>query len=108
MFFVCATRPAGAAPALWVVQGPAGKVYLFRTVHILRDSTPWRSQELESAIKDSQDLYLEIANADDVKTGAGAILKLGVDRNHPLSSEISNAEKDDPAAIHSLFTLCVP
>jgi len=60
--FVGATASAMAAPALWVVQSNTGKVYLFGTVHLLRDGTPWRSPEMEAAIKASQDLYLEIAD----------------------------------------------
>lgn len=95
--FCCLAGPAVAAPALWVVQSPSGgKVYLFGTVHLLRDDTQWRSPELEAAMKESQDLYLEIADINNVAAAAGALLKAGVDRDHPLSTKIS---KDDVALL---------
>jgi uncharacterized protein YbaP (TraB family) len=91
-FFFWGVGHAVAAPALWVVQSPTAKVYLFGTIHVLRADTQWRSPELEAAIKDSQDLYLEIADANNAKEGAAAILKVGLDREHPLSSKISKAD----------------
>lgn len=93
VFFCCLVRPAVAAPALWVVQSPSGgKVYLFGTVHMLRPDTQWRSPELEAAIDQSQDLYLEIADPANVNVALASLVKLGLDRDHPLSTKIS---KDD-------------
>jgi uncharacterized protein len=98
--FCCAVRPAGAAPALWVVQSPSGgKIYLFGTVHLLRDDTQWRSPELEAAMKESQDLYLEIADLSNIVAAATSVLKVGIDREHPLSTKIS---KDDVALLDTL------
>ncbi|GAC1388273.1 MAG: hypothetical protein NVSMB31_01990 [Vulcanimicrobiaceae bacterium] len=93
--FFCAVRPAAAAPTLWLVQSATSKVYLFGTVHVLRSETLWHSAELDAAIKESQDLYLEIADPAD-KAGAVSVIKLGLDREHPLSSKIS---KDDVALL---------
>ena len=61
-FFIWTSEPVSAAPALWVVKGPVGKVYLFGTVHLMRDGAQWRSPELSAAMDESQDLYLEIAD----------------------------------------------
>ena len=77
-------RPAALARAV----GDGQKVYLFGTVHILNEKVQWRSPELEAAIAQSQDLYLEIANADDSREAVAAMFKLGIDRDHPLSSEL--------------------
>ncbi|HLX26485.1 MAG TPA: TraB/GumN family protein, partial [Candidatus Cybelea sp.] len=91
--FFCCIAPAVAAPALWVVQSASGgKIYLFGTVHVLRDDTQWRSPELEAAIKDSQNLYLEIADMTNVAAASSSLLKAGIDREHPLSTKIT---KDD-------------
>lgn len=96
-FFYCVAGPAVAAPALWVVQSASGgKVYLFGTVHVLRDDTQWRSPELEAAIKESQNLYLEVADMTNVAAGASSLFKAGIDREHPLSTKIS---KDDVALL---------
>jgi uncharacterized protein len=90
--FLCAGRPVLAAPALWLVQGPVGKVYLFGTVHLLRDGVQWRSPELEAAIGESKDLYLEVINPADTGSIAAPLLKLGYDPDHSLSSKISKSD----------------
>jgi uncharacterized protein len=91
---ICTVRPAWAVPALWVVQSPTGtgKVYLFGTVHVLREGTQWRSPELDAAIAESQDLYLEIADPANMANVASVLLKMGFDRDHPLSTKISKAD----------------
>lgn len=98
-FFFCIVGPAVAAPPLWVVQSTSGgKIYLFGTVHLLRDTTQWRSPELEAAMKESQDLYLEVADLN-VMAAASSLVKVGVDREHPLSTKIS---KDDVALLDAV------
>jgi hypothetical protein len=77
---------------LYVAKGPAGKVYLFGTVHVLRDGVQWRSPELEAAMRDSQDLYLEIADANNAPAALTSMMRAGLDRNHPLSTKISKAD----------------
>ena len=90
--FLCAVRPASAAPALWIVRGPVGSVYLFGTVHILRDNTQWKSPEMEAAIAQSQDLYQEVADTSNVAGMAKSLSQLAFDPVHPLSSKISKAD----------------
>ena len=90
--FIFAIRPATAAPALWLVQSATGKVYLFGTVHMLRGGTQWRSPELEAAMKESQDLYLEIADPMNTSGLLTSLVKNGFDREHPLSTKISKAD----------------
>ncbi len=77
-----------------MVQSPIGKVYLFGTVHVLRDGTQWRSPQLEAAIAESQDLYLEIADPANAGTALASLVKIGFDREHPLSTKISKADVD--------------
>jgi uncharacterized protein YbaP (TraB family) len=90
--FLCAVRPASAGPALWVVRGSAGTVYLFGSVHLLRDTTQWRSPELEAAIAQSQDLYLEVEDPANIKGMAKSLSLLAFDTAHPLSTKISKAD----------------
>lgn len=91
-FLIFGARPASAAPALWLVQSPAGKVYLFGTIHLMRSDTPWRYPELEAAIAQSQDLYLEIGDLDNLKAAASSVFKIGMDRDHPLSTQIPKSD----------------
>jgi uncharacterized protein YbaP (TraB family) len=90
--FFGTVRASIAAPALWLVQSPTGKVYLFGTVHIINNTVAWRSPELEAAIAQSQDLYLEIADANNTGEAASALFKLGLDRDHPLSTLLPKAD----------------
>ena len=92
VFFMCAGVAAQAAPALWLVESPTAKVYLFGTVHILREGTQWRSSELEAAMTSSQDLYLEIADPANVSAALSSLVKVGFDREHPLSTKITKAD----------------
>jgi uncharacterized protein YbaP (TraB family) len=91
-FVICAARPVEASPALWVVQSATGKLYLFGTVHLLRDGTQWHSPELEAAIKECQDLYLEVADPTKASSALASVVKIGFDRDHPLSTKISKAD----------------
>lgn len=90
--FLCAVRPACAAPALWIVRGPVGSIYLFGTIHLLRDTTQWKSPEMEAAIAQSQDLYQEVADTSNVAGMAKSLSQLAFDPVHPLSSKISKAD----------------
>ncbi|HEY1428729.1 MAG TPA: TraB/GumN family protein, partial [Candidatus Tumulicola sp.] len=103
--FLCGYGSALAAPALWLVKGPVGTVYLFGTVHVLRDGVQWRSPELESAIDASQDLYLEIADPGNFSQAAKAFLKLGVDNDHLLSTKISKADMRELDALLQRYHL---
>lgn len=91
-FFIVTSSCVQAAPALWVVQSPTAKIYLFGTVHILRAGVRWRSPQLDAAIHDSQDLYLEIANPGNVGGALSSIVSTGFDRDHPLSTKLSKAD----------------
>lgn len=48
-WFFFSVQRCVAAPALWVVQTPAGKVDLFGAVHIINDNVHWRSAELDDS-----------------------------------------------------------
>jgi uncharacterized protein YbaP (TraB family) len=90
--FLCGALPASAAPALWIVRGSAGTVYLFGTIHALRDNTQWKSPEMEAAIARSQDLYEEVADLTNVAGMAKSLSQLAYDPAHPLSSKIPKAD----------------
>ncbi|MGN5373351.1 TraB/GumN family protein [Sphingomonas hankookensis] len=53
--------PAALAPALWVARDADTTIWLFGTVHQLRDGTPWLTGPVARAFADSDVLTLEIA-----------------------------------------------
>ena len=69
-----------AAPALWKIDGPAGHVYLFGSIHILPKDFVWRTPELETALNAAQQLVFEIDidEAQNKKTMVGLITKYGL------------------------------
>jgi uncharacterized protein YbaP (TraB family) len=97
---------AGAAladPALWVVQGPHAKIYLFGTIHVLKPDQQWRSAAVDKALAESQTLWLEIPDADDQAAARTYVQQLGFDAGHPLSSKLKpeDVQRVD-AAVRSL------
>ncbi|MDP9018958.1 MAG: TraB/GumN family protein [Candidatus Eremiobacteraeota bacterium] len=87
--FLSSVGTALADPALWVVETPNAKVYLFGTVHVMKPQLMWHSTNLDKALADSGDLWLEVANADDVAAAAPLVRSLGMDATHPLSTKLS-------------------
>ncbi len=67
-------------PALWKIDGPAGHVYFFGSIHILPKDYTWRTPELEAALTAAQQLVfeLDIDQARDMKTMGGLIARLGL------------------------------
>jgi len=90
---------ACAEPALWKVQTGDATIYLFGTVHVLKPETVWRTPRIDAAIKASDELMLEIPNADDPAAMQPLIMKYGVDPAHPLSSKLDEATKAQFAAV---------
>jgi uncharacterized protein len=85
-----------ANPALWKLKGVHGTVYLFGSVHVMKKDVHWETAKVKDALGASGSLYLEIAEIDDASITAAqpAILQLGMDQEHPLSSKISKEDVD--------------
>ena len=61
-------RRAGRAgeprPALWLLADADTTIYLFGTVHILPPGFRWRSPAIDGAIRDADELVLEVDERD--------------------------------------------
>ncbi|BDE05288.1 hypothetical protein WPS_05640 [Vulcanimicrobium alpinum] len=90
--FFAAAGAASADPALWVVESPHAKVYLFGTVHVLRPQQSWHTAPLDAALAESAELWLEVTNADDPQAAAPIVRSLGIDAAHPLSTKLSKTD----------------
>jgi uncharacterized protein YbaP (TraB family) len=84
---------AQAEPALWEAQAGPGTVYLFGTVHLLKKDLAWRTPKIEAAFAASHELWLEIKEVGDPMALRPLVLKYGYDRDHPLSSKLSDEDK---------------
>jgi uncharacterized protein YbaP (TraB family) len=61
LFFwlICQANPARAEPAIWIVQSPTAKIYLFGTMHLLPKHTDWFGPQITAAFNDSTTLFEE-------------------------------------------------
>ena len=68
----CAQQPSKPAaraandadPALWVVKGKAGTVYLFGTIHVLKPGLSWFDEAVKGAFDKADEVKLEIVMPD--------------------------------------------
>lgn len=89
---LCAPLAALAHPALWVVRQGASTVYLFGTIHVLPANTAWRFPALETALAESDALYVEITDDNAVNMTA-LVLRYGVDTTQSLSSTLTSFDR---------------
>lgn len=85
-------QATGAGPALWVVRDADSTLYLFGTVHVLRQNTLWRWAAVETAFDSADRLVLEISNPDDQAAMMPVIQQHGMSPDRPLS-QLLNAEE---------------
>ena len=101
------SAPLPDEPALWVVRDADSTIYLFGTVHLLRDTTKWRTPKVEQAMAESQELWLEFADIGDEKASAAAMQKLvpqyGLDPARPLTSKLPPEDQERLKSIATRF-----
>src|SRR3954451_18442843 len=90
---------ASAEPAMWVIHDNDSTIYLVGTVHLLRRGTEWRSPKLTKALADSQELWLEIADADNEELAKTLMARYGIDKSKLLSEKLNTAEKAQLAKV---------
>ncbi len=78
-----APKPQPAKPAMWKMADADTTVYLFGTVHLLPKDLQWRTPLMNTAIAQSSDLVLEVANIDDQAAIGAAFQKLAITPNLP-------------------------
>lgn len=82
---------ASAEPALWIVEDEDTTIYLYGTVHLLRDGATWNTLKLREAMAASDQTWFEIVEVDastqaDSRAATASLMQsLGVDPARPLS-----------------------
>lgn len=90
LYLCCAS--AVAEPALWVAKGPNATVYLFGTIHVLRQGQAWETPAIAQALASSRALWLEVTDMDDQGERQTLVSQLGLDPTRPLSSKLTHAD----------------
>jgi uncharacterized protein len=88
-----------ADPALWVIKDADTTIYLFGTVHILKDNIKWFDGGVKAAYDASSEVVLE-ADISDPASQQGIMMKLAIDPDGPALSEKLGA---DSAAYQSVL-----
>jgi uncharacterized protein YbaP (TraB family) len=87
--------PALAQPAMWAVKDADSTIYLFGTVHLLKPETQWKTPKLEAAIKEAEQLWLELptTNAEQLAPQMMPLItQFGLAPATPLSSNLTPDE----------------
>lgn len=93
--------PASTAlkPALWVVKDEDTTIYLFGTIHALRDDENWMSAPVEAAFEASDTLVLEVIAPENPQEMQTKVREYAVNPEGPaLSSRLGT---EDRAAYHA-------
>jgi uncharacterized protein len=88
-----AKKAPPAKPALWVMSDADTKIYLFGTVHVLPKGYKWTTRTIRSAMADSKELVLEVADLDDDTKTAGTFMSLAMSPGLPTVAERVPADK---------------
>jgi uncharacterized protein YbaP (TraB family) len=101
-----AVASAKAEPAMWVIKDADSTIYLIGTLHLLKHDTEWNAEKVKKTVKESTELWLEVADFDDQSAMMGLVAKLGMDAERPLSSKLNDEQKQKLGKIAG--TLGVP
>lgn len=82
-----------AHPALWKLSDEDTTIYLFGTIHVLREDFKWRTPVLDKAVRDAHELVLEVNDLQDQEQTAKTFLKLAVSPDLPPVVERVPADK---------------
>jgi len=91
-------------PALWKLTGTKpeqkGSAYLFGTIHILPKGVNWRTPLLETALKESDQLIIEVLGLEDTQNAAKIFTKLAISPNQPkIEMRVKPSLRDDLDAV---------
>lgn len=108
-----ATATINADPALWVIKDADTTIYLFGTVHMLKDNIKWFDGGVKAAYDASSEIVMEL-DLSNMQALQAAVMKLAIDPDGPalsqklgpeLAAKLSQALKDVgmPAAAFEQF-----
>ncbi len=85
-------RAETAHPALWVVRDADSTVYLFGTIHVMKDDVDWFSPSLHKRFDSAGELWLEVPDLDNTAGVMQAMQKYAVNPKGDMTRGLSDAE----------------
>jgi hypothetical protein len=107
---VAQTQPTPAAreaghPAMWVVHGPQGTLYLLGSFHLLQPSADWEDARVDAALDKADHVWFELTGFDDTALAQQMFIRYGLYATPELSSHLdadTNKALSDALAKHGL------
>ncbi len=87
--------PAFAQPAFWVIKDADSTIYLLGTIHLLKPETQWRTEKLDTAIAESDELWLELPTTNAAAMQGDMMVlvsRYGLSPTDRLSKKLTEAE----------------
>ena len=81
-----AVATVNADPALWVIKDDDTTIYLFGTVHVLKDNIKWFDGGVKAAYDASQEVVFEI-DTSDPQAMQSVVMKLAIDPDGPTLTQ---------------------
>jgi len=82
-----AAKEAGH-PAMWVVHGPQGALYLLGSFHLLQPSADWEDGRIDAALDKADHVWFELTGFDDTAVAQQLFIKYGLYAQPELSSHL--------------------
>ena len=93
---------AKADPAMWVIRDADSTIYLIGTMHLLKREAEWNANKVKKTVQESTELWLETTD-DDKAALQSLVIKLGLDREHPLSTKLNEEQKTKLKKLAGLY-----
>ncbi|HST37790.1 MAG TPA: TraB/GumN family protein [Allosphingosinicella sp.] len=81
-------------PAIWLLQDADTKIYLFGTVHILPPGYRWRSAAVNDAIRQADELVLEVGDREAMADPATFLDPMMLGKQAPLTWRVSPERRE--------------
>jgi len=94
---------AKAEPAMWVIKDADSTIYLIGTMHLLKHDTEWNAEKVKKTVRESTELWLEVADFDNQAALAPLMAKFGVDPKQPLSSRLNDEQRKKLEKIEATY-----
>lgn len=93
-------RKRNDGPAMWKVTDANSTVYLYGSVHLLKDNTDWQKRDLDAALAEVGTVYFEVPDTDKANMEASVLQRqYGLyDSGERLSDHLDSAVKKHLAA----------
>ena len=87
-----AVAAAPTKPALWVIRDTDSTIYLFGSIHVMKEGTGWLTPELQSRFDKADDVWFEIPNLDDKAAAMPMAQKYMFDASQTMTDGLTPAE----------------